>query len=82
MDKVENRQCLETYDAMRITTESEREAEDQIMEQVNKYIRNGGRRCCRVFTWLPEIESVESKVETEMLSVKMHLAKTTRWNQV
>ena len=44
------------------TTESEREAEDQIMEQVNKYTRNGGRR--------------------EMLSVKMHLAKTTTWNQV
>ena len=74
----ENCQRLETYDAMRKTTESEREAEDQIMEQVNKYTRNGGRRYCRVFTWLPEIESVESKVETEMLSVKMHLAKTTR----
>ena len=25
---------------------------------------------------------MESKVETEMLSVKMHLTKTTRWNQV
>ena len=55
------------------TTEREREAEDQIMEQVNKYTRNGGRRYCRVFTWLSEIESVESKVENEMLSVKMHL---------
>ena len=52
------------------------------MEQVNKYTRNGGRRYCRVSTWLSEIESVESKVETEMLSVKMHLTKTTRWNQV
>ena len=29
----ENSQRLETYDAMRKTTESEREAEDQIMEQ-------------------------------------------------
>ena len=48
----ENSQSLETYDAMRKTTESEREAEDQIMEQVNKYTRNGGRRYCRVFTWL------------------------------
>ena len=52
VDKVENSQRLETYDAMRKTTESEREAEDQIMEQVNKYTRNGGRRYCRVFTWL------------------------------
>ena len=48
----ENSQRLETYDAMRKTTESEREAEDQIMEQVNKYTRNGGQRYCRVFTWL------------------------------
>ena len=78
----ENSLSLETYDAMRKTTESEREAEDQIMEQVNKYTCNGGRRYCRVSTWLSEIESVESKVETEMLSVKMHLTKTTRWNQV
>ena len=78
----ENSQRLETYDAMRKTTESEREAEDQIMEQVNKYTRNGGLRYCRVFTWLSEIESVESKVENEMLSVKMHLAKTFTWNQV
>ena len=78
----ENSQRLETYDAMRKTTESEREAENQIMEQVNKYTRNGGLRYCRVFTWLSEIESVESKVENEMLSVKMHLAKTTTWNQV
>ena len=78
VDKADkNSQRLETYDAMRKTTESEREAEDQIMEQVNKYTRNGGRRYCRVFTWLSEIESVESKVETEMLSVKMHLTKMT-----
>ena len=40
----ENSQCLETYDAMRKTTESEREAKDQITEQANKYARNGGRR--------------------------------------
>ena len=83
MDKAdENSQRLETYDAMRKTTESEREAEDQIMEQVNKYTRNGGRRYCRVFTWLSEIESVESKVETEMLSVKMRLTKAICRNQV
>ena len=78
----ENSQSLETYDAMRKTTESEREAEDQIMEQVNKYTRNGRRRYCRVFTWLSEIESVESKVENEMLSVRMRLTKAIRWSQV
>ena len=33
-------------------------------------------------THVSEIESVESKVENEMLSVKMHLAKTNTWNQV
>ena len=38
MDKAdENSQRLETYDAMRKTMESEREAKDQITEQVNKY---------------------------------------------
>ena len=73
----ENSHRLETYDAMRKTTDSEREAEDQIMEQVNKYTRNGARRYCRVFTWLSETGFLEgSKVEPEML------AKTTRWNQV
>ena len=78
----EDSQSLETYDAMRKTTESEREAEDQIMEQVNKYTRNGRRRYCRVFTWFSEIESVESKVENEMLSVRMRLTKAIRWSQV
>ena len=78
----ENSQRLETYDAMRKTTESEREAEDQIMEQVNKYTRNGGRRYCRVFTWLSEIESVESKVKNEKLSERMRLTKAIRWSQV
>ena len=52
------------------------------MEQVNKYTRNGRRRYCRVFTWLSEIESVESKVENEMLSVRMRLTKAIRWSQV
>ena len=83
MDKAdENSQRLETYGAMRKTTESEREAEDQIMEQDNKYARNGGQRYCRVFTWLSEIESVESKVEDEMLSVEMRLTKAICRNQV
>ena len=40
MDKAdENSQCLETCDNMRKTTESEREAKDQITEQINKYVR-------------------------------------------
>ena len=39
----ENSQRLETYDAMRKTTESEREAEDQIMEQVNKQVHTQRR---------------------------------------
>ena len=68
VDKVENSQCLETYDAMRKTTENEREAEDQIMEQVNKYTRNGGQRYYQV--------------ENEMLSVKMRLTKAICQNQV
>ena len=59
VDKADkNSQRLEKYVAMRKTTESEREAEDQIMEQVNKYTRNGGRRYCRVSTFLSEIEFV------------------------
>ena len=79
----ENSQCLETYDAMRKTTESEREAKDQIMEQINKYTRNGGRRYCRILIWLSKFGFLEGpKVETEILSVKMHLTKATSWNQV
>ena len=37
----ENSQSLEMYNAMRQTTENEREAKDQITEQDNKYARNG-----------------------------------------
>ena len=41
VDKADEKsQRQETYDAMRKTTVSVREAEDQIMEQVNKYTRN------------------------------------------
>ena len=66
MDKAdENSQCLETYDTMRKTTQSEREAKDQITEQINKYVR-----ARRYLTWLSKIESVEWKVENDMLSVK------------
>ena len=68
---------LETCDTMRKTTESEREAKDQITEQINKYVR-----ARRYLTWRSKIESVESKVENEMLSVKMRLTKTIRWSQV
>ena len=78
----ENSQRLETYDAMHKTTESEREAEDQITEQVNKYARNGRRRYRRALTWLSKIDpSKDPKVETEMLSVKMRLTKAISWSQ-
>ena len=71
LDKAdENSQCLETYDTLRKTTESEREGKDQITEQANKYARNGGRRYREPSESLSKIESVESKVENEMLSVK------------
>ena len=74
----ENSQFLETHDAMRKTTENEREAKDQIREQVNKYARNGARR---YLIWLSKIDpSSDPKVENEMLSVKMRLAKAICWN--
>ena len=76
----ENSQSLETYDAMRQTTGSEREAKDQITEQANKYARNGGRRY-REPSEISKIVSVESKVENEKLSVKMRLTKVIYWNQ-
>ena len=80
VDKADEKsQRLETYDAMRKTTESEREAGDQIMEQVNKYTRNGGRRY-REASEISKIESVDSKVENEMLSVKMRLTKAICWS--
>ena len=69
----ENSQSLEMYDVMRKTTESEREAKDQITEQANKYARNGGRRYLEPTESLSKIESVESKVENETLSVKMKM---------
>ena len=52
------------------------------MEQANNSVRNGGRRCREPSESLSKTDSVESKVENEMLSVKMRLAKTIRWNQV
>ena len=76
----ENSQSLETYDIMRKMTESEREAKDQITEQANKYAHNGGRRYREPSENLSKIESVESKVETEMSSLKMYLAKAICWN--
>ena len=76
MDKADgNSQCLETYDTMRKTTESERKAKDQITEQANNSGRNGGRRYREPSESLSKTDSVESKVENEMLSVKMRLAK-------
>ena len=70
----ENSQSLEMYNAMRQTTESEREAKDQITERAKKYARNGGRRY-REPSEISKIESVESKDENEKLSVKMRLTK-------
>ena len=83
MDKTdENSQCLETYDVMRKTTESERETKDQIMVQINKYVRNGGRRYCRILILLSKFGFLEApKVETEMLSVKMHQTEAISCNQ-
>ena len=51
------------------------EAKDQITEQTNKYARNGRRRYREPSESLFKTDSVESKVEKEMLSVKMRLAK-------
>ena len=76
----ENSQSLEMYNAMRQTTGSEREAKDQITEQANKYAHNGGRRY-REPSEISKIESVESKVQNEKLSVKMRLTKVIYWNQ-
>ena len=69
MDKAdENSQCLETYDSMRV--------------QINKYVRNGGRRYCRILIFLSKFGFLEGpKVETEMLSVKMHQTEAISWNQ-
>ena len=72
VDKVDdNSQRLETYYAMRKTTESEREVKDQITEQAN-----GGRRYREPSKTFSKIESVESMAENEMLNVKVHPAKT------
>ena len=65
----ENSQRLETYNAMHQTTDSEREAKDQITEHINNYARNGGRRHREPSESLSKIESVEPKVEDKMLSV-------------
>ena len=64
MDKAdENSQYLETYDAMRKTTESEREAKDPITEQINKYTRNEGRRYQEPSEISKIDPSTDSKVE-------------------
>ena len=57
-------QRLETYDAMREMTKSEREAKDQFTEQANKYARSGGRRHRDPSESLSKIEAVESKIGT------------------
>ena len=74
-------QCLETYYAKRKTMESEREAKDQIMVQINKYTCNGGRRYQEPSEISRIDPSTDPKVEAEMLSVKMHQTKAISWNQ-
>ena len=54
-------------------TESEREAKDPITEQINKYARNEGRRYQEPSEISKIDPSTDSKVETEMLSVKMQV---------
>ena len=82
MDKADgNSQCLETYDTMRKTTESERKAKDHITEQANNSVCKGGRRYREPSESLSETDSVESKVDNEKLSVKMRLTKVICWNQ-
>ena len=68
LDKADkNSQRPETQDAMRKTMEREREAKDQIMEQVhkyNKYARKGGRRQSQTLNWLSKIDpSSDPKAE-------------------
>ena len=75
----ENSQYLETYDAMRKTTESEREAKDPITEQINKYARNGERRYQEP-SGISKIDPFTDPKD-EILSVKMHQTKAIRWNQ-
>ena len=55
----ENSQSLEIYDAMRTTTESEREAKDQITKQVNKFARNEG----------PKVENEKLSVKMRLTKV-------------
>ena len=75
MDKAdENSQYLETYDAMRKTTESECEAKDPIKEQINKYTRNGGRR-------YQEPSEISTDPKAEISREKMLQTKAIRWNQ-
>ena len=48
--------------------------------RANKYARNGGRRF-REPSEISKIESVESKVENEKMSVKMRQTNAIYWNQ-
>ena len=55
----ENSQSLAMYNAMRKTTESEREAKNQITEQANKYARNEG----------PKVENEKLSVKMRLMKV-------------
>ena len=58
-------QCLETCCARRKTMESEREAKDQIMVQINKYTCNGGPRYQEPSEISKIDPSTDPKVEAE-----------------
>jgi len=74
----EHRQRLETYDAMRKTTEAERGAKEHITEQANKFAQNASRRYRRALTWLSQLPP-DGQVKTEASTVKMRLAKAIGW---
>ena len=78
MDKVDdNSQYLETYDAMRKTTESEREAKDPIT--TSTYATEDDDIVGFSFL-LSKFGFLEGpKVEAEILSVKMHQTEAISW---
>lgn len=69
----EHRQRLESYDAMRKTTDAEREAKNHITEQAHKYANNASRRYRRSLTWL-EKSPQDDKAGTTILNLRMKLA--------
>ena len=78
----ENSQRLETHDAMHQTTESdllEAKIRSRSVSTITNVTEDDRHR--EPSESLSEVESVEPKVEDEMLSVKMRLTKAISWNQ-